>query len=100
MVNGTLIRRAREDAGLSRSNLAGRLGVAEHTIYRWEHGIHSRLSFDTVLALAAALDVRVESLLAANGDGSGPPEAAPETHSAPAEAEGSTQEESEHGDPG
>jgi transcriptional regulator with XRE-family HTH domain len=97
MVNGTLIRRAREAAGLSRAKLAKRLGIAEHTIYRWEHGMHSRLSFDTVMGLAGALDVPVESLLEpAARNGSGSPDAAPETHPVPAPAAvGSTQEASD-----
>lgn len=75
MVNGTLIRSAREAAGLSRPQLAAKLGIAPHTVYRWEHGIHSRLSFDTVVRLAAALDVPAERLT--NGSEAG--ETAPET---------------------
>lgn len=66
MVNGTQIRAAREAAGLSRAKLAAKLGIAQHTVYRWEHGIHSRLSFDTVRDLAAALGVPAEQLVGAS----------------------------------
>ena len=77
MVNGEHIRRARLEAHLSQAKLAERLGVAELTVYRWEHGIHSRLEYGTVLALARELGVPAEDLLqATNGSdaSSGTPE--------------------------
>ena len=55
---GERIRRARETAGLSQTELAQRLGVADKQISRWENGVQPRPG--TLERVAAALGVEVE----------------------------------------
>jgi len=56
---GARIRRAREAAGLSQTQLAQRVGVADKQVSRWEHGQQPRPG--RLEAIADALGVPAES---------------------------------------
>jgi DNA-binding XRE family transcriptional regulator len=53
----------REEAGLSKAELARRAGVNERTIRNIENGTHKQPSLDTAIALAKALEVPFQALL-------------------------------------
>lgn len=59
---GARIRRFREAAGLSQTELGEKLGVSYQQIQKYERGA-SRLGLDTFLRLARALDQPVAALL-------------------------------------
>lgn len=63
----TYARRAREGAGMTRAELAERLGKDHSTIYRWETGSYRPDSADTVAAWASAVGVPLDEALAAAG---------------------------------
>lgn len=62
MINGPLIKRAREHRGMSQAQLADHAGVQEITVWRWENGRTKRLDHQTAERLAAALGVRAVEL--------------------------------------
>lgn len=59
---GDRIRAAREAAGLSRRELSIRINTAEHSIYRWEGGLH-RPDTDNLFLIAQACGVTVDQLM-------------------------------------
>ena len=59
----TNIKKARLAAGLSQSKLATLAGVSKQTISNAECGVYVRPSLDTLLKIAKALKVTVDSLL-------------------------------------
>lgn len=61
MVDGARLKAAREGAGLTQEDLAGKLGVHRNTIIRAEKNEHE-LRFTTIVKLARACGVSVESL--------------------------------------
>jgi transcriptional regulator with XRE-family HTH domain len=63
--DGQLMRAVREGVGMSRAKLAEKVGVAESTLLRYEHGLVLPQS-RRVAALARGLGVRPEELLAAS----------------------------------
>ena len=67
---GAKIRRLREQAGLSQSQLGERLGVSYQQIQKYERGVN-RFSVDALIKLARALDVPVAGLLEAGESGKG-----------------------------
>lgn len=64
---GQRIKRFREQAGLSQTELGNRLGISYQQIQKYERGVN-RLSVDTLLRMARALGQPVATLLEA-GDG-------------------------------
>jgi DNA-binding XRE family transcriptional regulator len=52
----------REEAGLSKAELARRAGINERTVRNIEHGVY-KPSLDTAMALAKALEVPFQALL-------------------------------------
>lgn len=62
MTGGQLVRRARQKAGLSQSELAQRLGTKQPVIARWETGRRSP-DYDTVMRAIAACGFELEPLL-------------------------------------
>jgi transcriptional regulator with XRE-family HTH domain len=81
MVNGALIREAREAAGLSQAGLADALSVSTLTVWRWEHGRTKRLDFGTAVRLASVLGVEPSELHAPPTTA---PNGAPEDDTSPA----------------
>lgn len=65
---GEGLRRVREQRGLSQSEIAALAGVSASAISQAEGGQRG-LALDTVLTLAEALDVPLDKLLAARGEG-------------------------------
>lgn len=63
---GERLRKHRRDRGLSQSKLAKRVGLTYQQIQKYENG-ESRVSAATLVKLAAAMELRLESLI---GDGS------------------------------
>jgi transcriptional regulator with XRE-family HTH domain len=61
---GQEIRRHRRQAGLTLAEVAARIGVTGAQLHRYETG-SSRISTTRLFAIAAALEVRAETLLAA-----------------------------------
>lgn len=61
----TKIQKVRQAAGLSQSQLAEKAGISVRTLQSWERGARDirKASVETVLALAYALDCRMEDLL-------------------------------------
>jgi transcriptional regulator with XRE-family HTH domain len=59
---GAKIRRLREQAGLSQSELGEKLGVSYQQIQKYERGVN-RFSVETLVKLARALDVPAAGLL-------------------------------------
>jgi transcriptional regulator with XRE-family HTH domain len=59
---GRLIRLTRIRRRLTQEDLASRAGVSRPVVSRLEHGHLGQLRFDTVRAIAAALEIRVEAL--------------------------------------
>ena len=62
MTGGQLVRRARQKAGLSQSELAQRLRTKQPVIARWETGQRSP-DYDTVIRVVAACGFEMEPLL-------------------------------------
>jgi transcriptional regulator with XRE-family HTH domain len=62
---GRQLRRLRQDCGLSREELAARLGLQPADVARLEHGDH-RLSLALLCRLVAELGAKAESLRAAS----------------------------------
>ena len=60
---GDLVRRGREDAGLSQSRLAVLIGKSATTIRAWEHGRTNPADPEAVAALAAVLGLDENELL-------------------------------------
>ena len=58
---GRQLRRLRQDCGLSREELAARLGLQPGDVARLEHGEH-RLSLALLFGLLAELEAKAESL--------------------------------------
>lgn len=56
----------REDRGLTQAALAAAIGVSKYMICRFEHG-HTRIAIEYLEKIAAALQCRVENLLAPPG---------------------------------
>lgn len=52
-----IIRRRREELGLTMKEVADRVGVSEGTISRWESGDIQNMKRDKIASLASALDV-------------------------------------------
>lgn len=48
----TRIRAARDDVGLTREQMAPKIGVTLRTLARWENGETQRISTDSLLAVA------------------------------------------------
>ncbi len=63
MTIGEKIRSAREQAGLSRKQLADKSGLSVKSIINWELNVLVPKSVDTILALAQALGVAGIDLL-------------------------------------
>ncbi|MGH8973799.1 MAG: helix-turn-helix transcriptional regulator [Acidimicrobiia bacterium] len=63
MVAGLLIREARRRAGLSQQDLAGRAGVHQPAIARWENG-RAEPSLATVLRLVSVCGLELRLMLA------------------------------------
>ncbi len=61
-VMGHRIRSLRADAGLTQEELSGRAGIGRVTLVRLEHGEQSP-RYETLMALASALNVPVQRLL-------------------------------------
>jgi transcriptional regulator with XRE-family HTH domain len=59
---GPRIRRYREQAGLSQSDLGDKLGVSYQQIQKYERGMN-RLSVDTLLKVAKALDLPLNAFV-------------------------------------
>ncbi len=59
------IRRAREAAGLTQSDLAIRVGVRQAHVSRWEHGV--RPTLERLAEIERALQIRRGDLLRAAG---------------------------------
>jgi putative transcriptional regulator len=57
------LKRIRKERGLSQSGLAAKVGISVRNVQNWEQG-HRGPSATVVLALAQALDVPAETLLA------------------------------------
>lgn len=64
---GQRIRRIREHAGLSQTDLGNKLGISYQQIQKYERGVN-RLSVESLMRMARALGVPVASLLDA-GEG-------------------------------
>lgn len=64
---GELLRRAREDAGLTQSALARRASMAPNHLVRLESGEKTTPRFETVARLATELGVSLDDLSAACG---------------------------------
>jgi transcriptional regulator with XRE-family HTH domain len=64
---GDLVRRGREDAGLSQSRLATLIGKSPTTIRAWEHGRTHPSDPGAVAALAAVLGLDEAELLGRAG---------------------------------
>lgn len=77
MLNGTLIREARERCNLSQAKLADALGVVELTVWRWENKPTRSLDYQTVRGLVDVLGLDEGALFlhgserATAGDGHG-----------------------------
>jgi len=63
MTLGKYIRALREAEGVSREKLARRADIATHTLWRIEFDL-SQPQLDTLIKIAAALQVSVDELLA------------------------------------
>lgn len=63
---GDRVREARERLGISQAELAARMGVADTTVFRWEH-TKNRIGFSvkTLVAAARTLETSVDVLLGA-----------------------------------
>lgn len=61
--NVSLIARARLSAGLTQSQLAGRIGVAAQHVGRWERG-ERKPKIDALIKIADALGCDVRDLMA------------------------------------
>lgn len=59
---GRAIRRWREAAGLSQSQLASRLGTAQSAVSRWEHG-HDEPRLSTLVTILSACGLRAELMV-------------------------------------
>jgi transcriptional regulator with XRE-family HTH domain len=60
---GARIRRLRAKSGMSQEDLARRVGVTTHTIWRLENGRSFNPRLDTLRAIAKALGVGVVALI-------------------------------------
>lgn len=57
-----MLRELREQQGLSQRQVADKIGVTPGAVAHWELG-HTKLSMDSILALADLLDCTVDQLL-------------------------------------
>ena len=64
---GAKVRRLREAAKLSQTELGDKLGVSYQQVQKYERGV-SRLSVDTLLRLARALDQPIAAFLPAGAN--------------------------------
>ncbi|HXM96048.1 MAG TPA: helix-turn-helix transcriptional regulator [Candidatus Dormibacteraeota bacterium] len=60
---GAILRRLRTKSGITQEDLAHRVGVTTHTIWRLENGHTFNPRLDTLRAIAKALGVNVVALL-------------------------------------
>ena len=56
---GNIVRRIREDRGISRSELAGRAGISQRTLFAFEREQNDNIGLATFLRLADALGLTV-----------------------------------------
>ena len=88
MLNGTQIREAREQRGISQERLAAALGVKELTVWRWENKPTKGLDYFTARRLAEVLEIEPDDLF--HDEDSADPatagEESPHTNGAPAAA--------------
>jgi len=59
-VIGKYLRKYRLKAGLSKSELARRIGVSRQLISRWEDGVTENISLPYLIAMMNAMDVDVK----------------------------------------
>ena len=63
MDKGMIIKRLREQKGLSQVELAKKIGVSKQTLYKYEKGIVTNIPSDKIEALAKALETTPEVLM-------------------------------------
>lgn len=67
-IDGSLVRRLREEKGLTQLYLATAVGVTTDTISRWENRHYQSVKLDNAQRLAAALEVDLAEILEAGSD--------------------------------
>ena len=67
LINGTKIRKIREEKGLTQLYLSEVVGVTTDTISRWENRRYPTIKMENAIRLAQALEVSLEEILEQNG---------------------------------
>lgn len=75
-IDGSRVRRLREEKGLTQLYLATAVGVTTDTISRWENRHYQSVKLDNAQRLAAALEVDLAVILETGSDAGPPPEPA------------------------